>query len=159
MHNSKECFKCNIRQPLSMFYAHPKMADGHLNKCKECTKKDTKENIAKNPDYYRDYDKSRAMNPNRVAERKRYSQTKEGRESKRKSVLKWQETNLVKRSAHLIVQNAVRSGRLIKPNRCELCSKKTAVIHGHHDDYDYPLDVKWVCPKCHRKIHEHDRQS
>lgn len=38
----KVCFKCNIEKPLTEYYKHKKMGDGHLNKCKDCTKKDTK---------------------------------------------------------------------------------------------------------------------
>lgn len=31
-----------------MFYKHPQMGDGHLNKCKDCTKKDVREKYIEN---------------------------------------------------------------------------------------------------------------
>jgi len=37
----KKCFKCGIEKPLNLFYTHKRMGDGHLNKCIECTKKDS----------------------------------------------------------------------------------------------------------------------
>ncbi len=44
---NKICFKCSIEKPLDDFYKHPEMPDGHINKCKECNKKDCRENYAK----------------------------------------------------------------------------------------------------------------
>jgi hypothetical protein len=44
----KKCFKCNEIKPLGDFYKHPRMADGTLNKCKNCTRLDTKKNTDKN---------------------------------------------------------------------------------------------------------------
>ena len=41
----KVCFKCNIEKPLTDYYKHKAMADGHLNKCKNCTKKDTSKRL------------------------------------------------------------------------------------------------------------------
>lgn len=51
--------------------------------------------------------------------------------------------------AHYAVTNAVRDGRLVKPDRCEQCMETHPRIHGHHDDYSKPLDVRWLCPSCH----------
>lgn len=39
----KICFKCNKEKNIGEFYRHKQMSDGHLNKCKTCTKRDVKE--------------------------------------------------------------------------------------------------------------------
>jgi hypothetical protein len=130
------------------------MADGHLNKCKKCTKKDTKDNTDKNHDYYLEYDRSRASLPHRVEARLAYSQTETGKESARKAKEKWKEENVIKRSANIIIVNAVRDGKIIKPEKCESCGCIPTRLHGHHDDYNFPLTVRWLCSKCHTLWHK-----
>lgn len=51
------------------------------------------------------------------------------------------------------VKDAIKSGKLIKPEKCSICNSMDR-IEGHHADYDKPLDVIWVCKKCHMMIHK-----
>ena len=50
------------------------------------------------------------------------------------------------------LRDAVRYGRIVKPKRCSRCGAETEarMLHGHHaKGYDRPLDVEWLCIKCH----------
>lgn len=149
----KECMKCGEIKPLSAFYKHPKMADGTVNKCKECNKKDVRENRAAKIDYYREYDINRMHSDDRVRSRVKYASTPSGLRSGLAAKKRWSESNTLKKAASIQVCNAVRDGRIIKPKTCSICNK-SGRIHGHHDDYAFPLSVRWLCAKCHAAWHK-----
>jgi len=49
------------------------------------------------------------------------------------------------------VRSAIRSGRLVR-GPCSTCGT-TSNVHAHHTDYAKPLDVTWMCRRCHRAEH------
>lgn len=56
-----------------------------------------------------------------------------------------------------LVRDALKRGDIQRPNQCSKCGidpgqarDGRSKIHGHHHDYDKPLDVEWLCAKCHR---------
>ena len=55
-------------------------------------------------------------------------------------------------AAHKTLNSALYKGLLVRPWECEGCEKqgKTAA---HHEDYGYPLDVRWYCRRCHYNVH------
>lgn len=130
----KQCFKCKETKPLSAFYRHPQMKDGRVNKCKECNKKDVRENRENKLEYYRAYDRER------------------GARQDSEYIRRYREDNPIKYGATTMVGNAVRDGRLKRPDDCEVCGGADR-IHGHHDDYSRPLDVRWLCAACHQEWH------
>ncbi len=133
----KTCFKCHRLLPLTEFYRHPRMADGHLNKCRECARLDTLQNRRKRVVYYREYDRVRSQLPDRLARR---------RESARRE----KEQEPQKYRARTAAGNALRNGHLRK-EPCYFCAATTDV-EMHHPDYTQPLRVYWLCRLCHRKL-------
>lgn len=136
----KKCFKCLVIKPLDCFYKHKEMADGHVNKCKECNKKDVSSNYRENIEHYKEYDLKR----NKTEKRK--TKYTEGCRVFRKN-------NPIKYAAHAIVANSIRNGLIIRPSNCSKCSIE-CVPDGHHCDYAYPLDVIWLCLQCHNDWHK-----
>lgn len=148
----KRCFKCQCEKPLEDFYRHAAMGDGRLGKCKECTKNDVKRHRQENLESVRAYDRLRSSMPHRVAARKDYAKTPEGRLAHARA-LKVSATRFPERAkARTTFGNAVRDGKVIPWPVCavpECCGRP----QGHHPDYSRPLDVVWLCSKHHRETH------
>lgn len=68
---------------------------------------------------------------------------------------KWHLKNMDKVKAHRKLYRAIRSGIIIKPNRCEACNTEIPknLLRGHHEDYSKPLQINWLCSICHNKRH------
>lgn len=129
----KSCFKCGVEKPLTDFYKHKGMADGHVNKCKTCNKADVIKNRLLNLDKYREYDRARGA--------------RQGSEYMKE----YREKYPNKYKAHCMVGYAIKSGALVNPNCCEKCGESKTIAH--HADYLKPLDVEWLCQGCHVQWH------
>lgn len=64
----------------------------------------------------------------------------------------WGIANKIKRKAHQTVQSAVKRGDVIRPKSCPRCGG-TKRIEAHHPDYTKPLQIEWLCRKCHFAEH------
>lgn len=156
----KVCFKCGAEKPLSEFYKHPKMPDGTLNKCKECTKRDVAENREKNKEYYLQYDRNRPNAKERheknvLRNKEKFKNDCEYREARTETIKRYREQNPERYRAHNCVNNALRDGKLVKPDCCEHCRTSEKKIQAHHWSYapEHWLDVIWLCTRCHGKEH------
>ena len=78
---------------------------------------------------------------------KEYRKSDASKETNRR----WYAENRYKAAAHDLVKKAVRAGRLQK-KPCEFCGKLD--VHAHHDDYDKPLEVRWLCAFHHKFVHK-----
>jgi hypothetical protein len=100
------------------------MADGHLNKCKDCARKDTNQYRKDNP--------IEAL----------------------KTRIRTCEKNPTHMNANRVVNAAVEAGVINRPDECQGCGRKASEtrLSAHHHDYTKPLDVIWLCAACHRPI-------
>tara|TARA_R110000868_G_scaffold96010_2_gene264110 strand:- start:2285 stop:2710 length:426 start_codon:yes stop_codon:yes gene_type:complete len=134
----KKCFKCKVTKPLLDFYKHPEMPDGHVNKCKECNKNDVMEHRLKNLEKVRQYDRERGKNPDRIKANTEITRI-------------WRAEDFRRRKAHYSVSQAIKKGILIRQPCCR-CNETKSLAH--HEDYDKPLNVMWLCQPCHKQRHK-----
>lgn len=58
-----------------------------------------------------------------------------------------------KRRCPSLVWWAIQRGELVRPKICPRCFRDDSPIHAHHADYSKPLDVEWLCARCHQRQH------
>lgn len=148
----KKCFKCLKYKSLSDFYSHPATSDKLLGKCKDCTKSDNNKHrreLSKNIEW-------------RIKERKRIrkSNSKRVRLKPSSEIRNEYSRNSTARHpdhkrANNMVFVAIKKGEIIRLP-CEICGEK--IVEAHHDSYDKPLEVRWLCRKHHVEFHVKKRE-
>jgi hypothetical protein len=65
------------------------------------------------------------------------------------------------RLAHWTVDNAVRSGRLVRPETCSRCGAGGRIEAHHYLGYEpeHRLDVRWLCTACHGAAHREQKTA
>lgn len=88
----------------------------------------------------------RNMELARQRDRERYQRDRE------KRIAQLEARDSKKRQATKMVNSRVAAGTMHKPDSCERCGTE-GPVQAHHDDYDKPLDVIWLCTSCHGAEH------
>ncbi len=127
----KTCRSCKEAKPDDQFYK----GDG---RCKPCRCIMVRANRLARIGYYRAYDIARATTPERKEKALLYQRNR-------------RKQNPIKRIAWQKVNNALKTGKIVRPDRCSHC-KVVGPVQAHHTDYSKPLDVVWCCFTCHRRV-------
>lgn len=139
----QKCRCCGEEKNLQDFYKSPCHKTGIATLCKRCSK--AKSAIYKALSRRARGAKQRGVKPVTSSS---YLASESRREQERKRY----HQKHPHRVASELVRNAVKSGKLKKPKSCQKCGA-TGIIHGHHTDYDKPLEVVWLCNTCHNIEH------
>ena len=131
----KKCFKCGRTLPIEEFYAHSQMADGHLNKCKECTRNDVIR------DYNRKSQDESWMDKERARGREKY---------KRLNYSKRPFANKTRRD----FPGCNGAACALKRRGYDLEGKEA-----HHWNYNLPHSVFLLSRKAHHRIHTFIKMS
>lgn len=141
------CKMCLQEKRAEDFYA------SNRARCKECIKASVRQNRLDKLEYYRQFDRQRASQPERVAARLKYQQTTEGRIASSAAKKRWIVANTIRRQAHNKLAAAIKSGR-VSPQLCFVCG---AEAQAHHSDYENAIGVTWLCPQHHSQLHREFR--
>lgn len=133
----RHCSSCGELKSSQDFQKRKASKDGLTASCKACLKI---------------RDAIRDKTPERRQVKRDYAATPGGRERSNAAKKAYSFRNPKVRSAQVAVGNAVRDGKLTKPSYCECC-REALFVEAHHCDYNKPLEVMWLCDRCHKDWH------
>ncbi len=128
---TKKCGKCQQVKPIAEYYPHKR--DGYQSVCKECKRELSR--------IYNRTPRRREYN------RQKYQEwTTNGGEQEYK-----QRPEVKKRKLAIARANQKKRSGKITPRPCGVCGASNSQMH--HDNYDNPLTVRWLCPLHHTEEH------
>lgn len=151
----KICSKCNVEKEDSEFWKRNNRSRGVNSECKTCCSERRKKNRVENGEILREKRKEYYYkNREKLCESQIESQRGSERYRKYQNAyaLKKRKEGDNRYLARQILFLAIKGKMITRPKNCEVCNF-FGDIEGHHQDYNKPLDVKWVCKKCHLAIH------
>ena len=150
------CKSCQTEKDESEFY----VSDKHH--CKACKREQSKNNRLKNAEYYKEYDRNRPNKKERVQMCKLYKdRLRKDNPEKYDEVYhgirkRYRKNHAEENKAQNKLNEALRAGKIVRPNKCVVCQKECKP-QAHHYDYSKPLDVMWLCVRCHANVHKNER--
>lgn len=142
--SERRCSMCGDVKPIDQFEKRATKPMGRGYRCRPCM-------VVKSKDYYTRHLAARREYARNLGLRHPKDRSKYRRLSSRELM----EREPEKEAARRKLRNEVQKGRITKPSRCEDCQnpKEQRQLHGHHADYSKPLDVRWLCARCHGARH------
>jgi hypothetical protein len=157
----KKCTKCGVLKELSEFVTLKKSKDGKGYYCKKCKsiymheykkayrKRGHTKSGKRFKEYFREYYANNTAE--HIATVLKYQKTEKGKSAMRRKLEKYHNKHPHRKQVNTNLNIAVKAGLVIR-GVCEVCKGKTT--HGHHDDYNKQLEVRWLCPKHHSAWHK-----
>lgn len=139
----KTCRRCGILKDVVEFgqFRHPNGRYYYRSQCKPCAVRTNWEFHQLHPEKNAEYRNNKTRkNPRALAE---YCQ---------KNYWKNVEDTRWKAGARRAVRRAISTGALSRPTACQHCGTTPRLVEAHHADYNKPLDVMWLCTKCHHAL-------
>lgn len=125
--------------------------------CQKCRHREYMRNRYQTDPEFREKVKAgaRASRERRIDDVRAYDRERSRTEARRRLLVsnknRWRTSNPEKAKAQRAVAYAVSKGYMTR-QPCEVCGS-TYRIHAHHDDYEKPLDVRWLCAEHHSAEH------
>jgi hypothetical protein len=160
---TRVCRLCGEEKPLATeFYRDKTNKTGYRNNCRQCQIDKAAEWAKANPEKFKAGQK---RHYNKYSERYKAKFRRRSAENPGRNYRLWgkayNERHSAERLAHVVrwqrdnpdKLKAQIKARVLKdkPDRCQGCPLETSRLEKHHDDYSRPLDVRWLCKRCHVK--------